>query len=233
MMCFWRFHSPMKKSAILLVAIVFAFSWSYGEIVINEIYGGGGNSSAPFNQDFVELFNNGTDAVDISGFQLKYATGRRFRTIATIPTSTILGAGEFYVVGGANGAIGAALPHVDSVTFANLNATAGKVELLDSSSSLADLVDYGAATNRHDGHRHRRAAAHLEISGTFAPSDTMSFQRTPNGIDTDNSNLDFRVQIPTPDAVNGIAVPEPSTWLMLGIGAAALLGVQKLRRKQS
>src|SRR2546428_5333237 len=107
----------MKRSAILLAAIAFPFTLASGEVVINEIYGGGGNSSAPFNQDFVELFNNSTDAVDISGFQLEYASPRQsLRTIATIPVSTILGAGEFYVIGGARGAIGAALPHVDFTT---------------------------------------------------------------------------------------------------------------------
>jgi uncharacterized protein len=224
----------MKKSAIiLLAAIAFPFGLASGEVVINEIYGGGGKSSAPFNQDFVELFNNGTDAVDISGFQLEYANPTRsFRTIATIPASTILGAGEFYVIGGVRGAIGAALPHVDFRTSANLNATAGKVELLDSSSSLADLVDYGTAANQHDGRQHRIASARLEIAGMLSPSNTMSVQRIPNGIDTNNNNLDFRAQIPTPDAINA-PVPEPATWMMLGVGAAGLIGVRKLRRKQN
>ncbi|MDQ3322469.1 MAG: lamin tail domain-containing protein [Acidobacteriota bacterium] len=43
-------------------------------IVINEIYGGGGNSGATFNQDYVELYNNGSVNVDISNYSLQYAS---------------------------------------------------------------------------------------------------------------------------------------------------------------
>jgi hypothetical protein len=225
---------PMKKSAILLAAIAFPFSLAFGEVVINEIYGGGGRSGASFDQDFVELFNNGADAVDISEFQLEYARPTRsFRTIATIPAATILGPGEFYVIGGASGANGAGLPDVDFTSSTNLKATAGKVELINSSSTLADLVVYDTTANQHDGRRYRRASARLEIAEMFSLRNTMSDQRIPNGIDTNNHRFDFRTQIPTPDAMNVAVVPEPSTWMMLGVGAAGLIGVQKLRRKHS
>jgi hypothetical protein len=224
----------MKKSAILLAAIALPFSLASGEVVINEIYGGGGRLGASFNQDFVELFNNGTDAVDISGFQLEYAKPTRsFRTIATIPASTILGPGEFCVIGGASGANGAGLPDVDFTSSTNLNATAGRVELINSSSTLADSVVYDTTVNQHDGHRHRSASVRLEIAEMFSSSNTISDQRIPNGIDTNNDRFDFRTQIPTPGAMNVAVVPEPSTWMMLGVGAAGLIGLQKLRRKHS
>jgi hypothetical protein len=222
----------MKKSAILLAVVVFPFSLTSGEIVVNEIYGGGGKSSAPFNQDFVELFNNGTGAVDISGFKLGYAKpGRSFRTIATIPVSTILEAGEFYVIGGASGPIGAILPHADFTALANLNPTVGKVKLLDSSSFLVDRVDYNMTAIHDDDQRHRRAA-HSEIAAIFSPRNAMSDQRVPNGIDTNNNNLDFQAQIPTPDAMNA-SVPEPSTWIMVAVGAGLLAGARRFRRKQT
>ncbi len=34
-------------------------------VVINEVYGGGGNSSAPYNSDFVELYNSGGTPFDL------------------------------------------------------------------------------------------------------------------------------------------------------------------------
>ena len=36
-------------------------------VVISQVYGGGGNASAPYNADFVELFNRGGSAVNITG----------------------------------------------------------------------------------------------------------------------------------------------------------------------
>ena len=36
-------------------------------LVVSQVYGGGGNSGATFQNDFVELFNAGATAVDISG----------------------------------------------------------------------------------------------------------------------------------------------------------------------
>ena len=35
-------------------------------VVISEVYGGGGNGGATFTNDFIELYNNGTTAVDLS-----------------------------------------------------------------------------------------------------------------------------------------------------------------------
>ncbi|HEX4900490.1 MAG TPA: lamin tail domain-containing protein, partial [Pyrinomonadaceae bacterium] len=45
-------------------------------LVINQIYGGGNNSNATFQNDFVELFNRGTTAVDFAAtpYSLQYAS---------------------------------------------------------------------------------------------------------------------------------------------------------------
>src|ERR1051326_1390969 len=42
-------------------------------IVISQIYGGGGNSGAPFKNDFIELFNRGTATVNVTGWSVQYA----------------------------------------------------------------------------------------------------------------------------------------------------------------
>src|SRR2546423_5800404 len=46
-------------------------------IVISQVYGGGGNSGAPYQNDFVELFNRGTSTVSLAGWSVEYtsATG--------------------------------------------------------------------------------------------------------------------------------------------------------------
>src|SRR6266478_3434783 len=43
------------------------------DIVISQVYGGGGNSGATWRNDFVELFNRGTSAVNVAGWSVQYA----------------------------------------------------------------------------------------------------------------------------------------------------------------
>src|ERR671931_1627540 len=43
-------------------------------VVISQVYGGGGNTGAPYKNDFVELFNRGTSAIDLSGWSVQYAS---------------------------------------------------------------------------------------------------------------------------------------------------------------
>ncbi|MBD0371231.1 MAG: PD40 domain-containing protein, partial [Pyrinomonadaceae bacterium] len=43
-----------------------------GSVVISQVYGGGGNSGAFYRNDFIELFNRGSAAVDISGWSVQY-----------------------------------------------------------------------------------------------------------------------------------------------------------------
>src|SRR5687767_2656670 len=43
-------------------------------IVISQVYGGGGNAGGQFNNDFIELFNRGTAPIDITGWSVQYAS---------------------------------------------------------------------------------------------------------------------------------------------------------------
>jgi hypothetical protein len=42
-------------------------AWAASDVVISQVYGGGGRSGAPFKQDFIELFNRGSMATSLSG----------------------------------------------------------------------------------------------------------------------------------------------------------------------
>ena len=44
------------------------------DIVISQVYGGGGNSGAPLRNDYIELFNRGTTSVSLSGMSVQYAS---------------------------------------------------------------------------------------------------------------------------------------------------------------
>ena len=43
-------------------------------VVISEVYGGGGNTGAPYRNDFIELYNHGAASVDLSTWSVQYAS---------------------------------------------------------------------------------------------------------------------------------------------------------------
>lgn len=216
--------TPMKKFALVAaVAVLASLSTSRADIVINEVYAGGNNTNAPFNQDFVELFNNGSTQVDIGGWTVQYqpATSTVFSLIATIPANTFLLAGDFYTITAAPvpaGTTGANVPNDQAGNSVNLATAGGKVFLFNNAATplTVDLVGWGNAN---------------QAEGTAAPAmtNTTSLQRIANGFDSDNNSSDFRLLSPTPDAFN--VIPEPSTYAMIGLGGLLLVGMQRFRRK--
>ncbi|MDH1603955.1 MULTISPECIES: hypothetical protein [unclassified Empedobacter] len=48
------------KKFYSLVVITALSSLSFGQVVISQVYGGGGNSGAKYTHDFIELFNRGS-----------------------------------------------------------------------------------------------------------------------------------------------------------------------------
>ncbi|HWI33263.1 MAG TPA: lamin tail domain-containing protein, partial [Lapillicoccus sp.] len=43
-------------------------------VVISEVYGGGGNTGATYQNDFIELYNNSDAPVDVSTWSVQYAS---------------------------------------------------------------------------------------------------------------------------------------------------------------
>ena len=42
------------------------------KVVVNQLYGGGGNSGSVFSNDFIELFNDADTAVSLAGWSVQY-----------------------------------------------------------------------------------------------------------------------------------------------------------------
>lgn len=215
----------MKRLTLLGLLSLTLVLGAHGDVVINEVFGGGGNIGAPFNQDYVELFNNGATAVDIGGWTIQYqtATGTTFSLIAAIPTSTFLAAGDFYTVTAGPvppGATGANVPNDQAGNNVAISTFSGKVFLFDNSPTPIniDLVGWGTNANQFEG-----------AGPAPTMSNTTSIQRIANGFDSNNNSSDFRALSPTPEAFN--VVPEPSTYAMIMVGAALLISGQRLRRK--
>jgi len=132
----------MKKIYLLIVlSTLLAFS-ATSQVVINEVYGGGGNSGAPFNQDFVELYNNSASPVVMTSWSIQYtsATGTAWASNKTTFSGTIA-ANSYYLVGLGTGANGIAIPTADATGTTNMSATAGKLVLCNNATSVTAIAN--------------------------------------------------------------------------------------------
>ena len=83
------------------------------DIVVSQVYAGGGNSGASFTHDFVELFNRGSTAVDISGWTVQYASAGGTSWQATALSGSIAPGRHYLVQLATAAAVGAPLPTPD------------------------------------------------------------------------------------------------------------------------
>lgn len=181
------------------------------DLVISQAYGGGGNSGAPYTNDYVELFNRGDAAVSLAGRSIQYASatgtgsfGAGAAQLTVLPSVTLQPGQYFLVQEGAGSGAGVPLPPADASGAIAMGATAGKVALADRTTSLGcngsstpcsaaqladirDLVGYGTA-NFFEG----SAAAP-------APSNTLAILRDDGGCaDTGENGADFAAASPAP-----------------------------------
>ena len=118
-----------------MLALLHASAWSSTSgIVVNQVYGGGGNSGAVYNRDFVELLNTSGAAVNIGGWSIQYTsasgTGLFGSNMLVLPSLT-LQPGQYALVALASGASGANLPTPEVSGTLNMSGTAGKLLLAD------------------------------------------------------------------------------------------------------
>lgn len=168
-----------------------------GEVVLSQIYGGGGNGGATYKNDFIEIFNRSTSPVSLAGWSVQ-------QTSATGPMSTwnvttlsgIIPAGGYYLIQEAAGAAGTVdLPTPDATGTISMGATNGKVLLAQTTipftvacpngAVIVDIASYGSGTN----------------CGTFTPtlSNTAAALRKSGGCAwTPNPSLDFAIGAPAP-----------------------------------
>ncbi|MGK2309233.1 ExeM/NucH family extracellular endonuclease [Cutibacterium sp. V970] len=167
-----------------------------GHVVVNEVYGGGGNSSATWTHDFVELLNPTSADVSVEGWKLEYLTakGKVANTCSLVGT---VKAGGHFLVQEARGDGGSKpLPTPDAECSAFMSAITGSVRITDASGAVVDLVGYGAASV-------------AETKAAPAPSNTTSIERR-NGVDTDDNSADFEVVDPTPTNSGSVPAATPT-----------------------
>ena len=168
------------------------------KLVISQVYGGGGNSGAPYTNDFIEIFNRGNVAVNLNGLSVQYAAATG-TTWQVTNLSGMLAPGKYFLIqessGGANGS---PLPTPDAAGTIAMAAGAGKVALVGTTVALSGSCPSGA--NIIDFVGYGTTASCFEGSGPApAPSATASALRRSNGcIDVASNANDFATGPPTP-----------------------------------
>ena len=183
-----------------------------GEIVISQIYTGGGTPGAAFQNNFIELFNRSNSPRDLVGVPITFtsATGTFTFSIAfTSSRGITLNPGQHFLIQlGPSGLNGMPLPSPDGIAGQNIDAS-GKIALLKFGSpppagtcpladpNILDFVGYGAAANCFEG------------SGPTANlSNTTAALRLNNGCtDANNNAADFSIGVPNPRNTSSAATP--------------------------
>ena len=148
----------MRLSLATCALGLLAVSSLPAQVVISQVYGGGGNNGALLKNDYVELFNRSPIPVDFSGWSLQYAPGNG-ATWQKVDLAGTVSPGAYYLVQLAAGGGGTLnLPDPDARGGIPMSASSGKIALLSTSrltskgtacpegEDVVDLIGYGAGT---------------------------------------------------------------------------------------
>src|SRR4051794_8379772 len=69
-----RIFRIFQLTALATVSAGLMFGQGSPNVVISQIYGGGGNTGATYRYDFIELFNRSTSPIDLTGWSVQYAS---------------------------------------------------------------------------------------------------------------------------------------------------------------
>jgi 5'-nucleotidase len=185
-------------------------------VVIDEVYGGGGNSGATYKNDFVVLRNTTDAAIPLAGWSLQYRSATGTGAFAnTAPLSGSIAAQDYLLVKLAVGAGGTTeLPEPNLVVNPlALSGTAGQIALVNSTAQLPACTGGGAATSCS------LAASVIDFVGWGSATDyagtgpapattnTTSISRSAAHTNTADNAADFTVGAPTPNTAGGGGTP--------------------------
>jgi len=177
-----------------------AVPFAAGQVVISQVYGGGGNSGATYTNDFIELHNNSAFTVNITGWSVQYAA-----TAGTFNAKTDLSGsippGGYYLVqqGSQQVPQGIPLPTPDATGTLGLSSSSGKVALVNTTTlllgngptdpSVSDFVGYGTSATQYEG------------TGPTSPNlnnTTAAVRQNAGTLDTNVNSFDFVTAVPAP-----------------------------------
>jgi predicted extracellular nuclease len=194
------------------------------------MYGGGGNSGAPYTYDFLELYNAGNVTVSLNGFSYQYAASSGSSwSVGALPNVNV-DPGHYFLIQGAAGSGSPGnlpvTPDFVPTSVQNFSATTGKIALVQGTAALTsacptdsriiDFIGYGTA-NCYRG-----------TGDAPAPSNSTADIRT--GFSSNNAT-DFIVGAPNPrnssygSSATGLSAAGSVTPSTVNSGSTALFTV--------
>ena len=174
---------------------------SSAQVVISQVFGGGGNSGAIFNADYVEIFNRSQSTVNLSGWSIQYADAAPATFLAnrSVALSGSIGPGQYRLIVTTvpSGSNGVPVPTADFAPAApfGMDSANGRIALVNStvslgancsSTSIVDFVGYGTSSGCFEG-----------VAPTVNLSNQTAATRKDGGCrDTNQTALDFDVSTP-------------------------------------
>jgi 5'-nucleotidase len=194
----------------LTVAVSSPAQGASPNLVISEIYGGGGNSGATWTHDFIEIHNPTAAPVSVSGWSVQYRSAGGAGAGAVTPLAGTVPAGGYLLIQEAAGAGGTkALPTPDVTGTIAMAGGGGQVWLSDGVAPLAPPagdVDDAIVDGIVDLVGASSTAASFETNPVMtSPSNTTSAARTKP--DADDNRNEFVTGSPSP--VNSKGETEP------------------------
>lgn len=196
------------KKIFTIIGFVSMVTFSDAQIVISEIYGGGGNSGATLKNDYIVLKNIGSSTASLTGATIQYAPAAgAFTQYHTLPNIT-LNPGQTYLIQeatGGGGTVDLPTPDFIATTVINFNGSpnpsvgigiavnSGKIVLAHNATqvtgptaaNVVDFVGYGSAADQYEG------------SGPApAPTTTTAIKRVSG--DTNDNTVDFTIGAAAP-----------------------------------
>ncbi|RDH89342.1 MAG: nuclease [endosymbiont of Seepiophila jonesi] len=230
---------PIPKRPTIFQRLLFAvcltsISPVNATLVINEVdYDQPGSNQA----EFIELFNTGGTTLNLDDYTLQLINGTNSAPYRTydLPTFTLDANAYFVLCGNAGNLLNC---DWDVSPDSNLiqNGAPDAIALF-LGNTLIDSLSYEGDIS-----------GYTEISGSnlLDPSNAafLGLSRSPDGADTNNNDLDFDQACITPGMrnstqasscsapVNPVALPEPSSWLIMMIGLVGMLLPKRFREKE-
>jgi hypothetical protein len=226
-----RIRLSLIVLATALVLVAPAAPAPSPDLVVSQVYAGGGNAGATFANDYVELFNRGSSAVDLAGWSIQYAPGTSTSWSPTTLTGTIAPGRHYLVQFASAGTVGSPLPTPDATGTTNFAASGGKIAIVHDTTALAcgatagscsavgsvrDLIGYGTATD-------------FEGSAAPALTSTAADVRAGNACtDTDSNAADFTAGTPLPHNASAVAAACGATSPTFGETASVDVDIQSV-----